>query len=77
MNINEKMSKYKNKKVIIWGASVNGKYAYDVLTCHASKWGGEIVAFVDKDPAKQGTKYLGLDVYSPDWCREVMAQSSE
>jgi len=47
------------KKMFIFGAGINGKKMYDI-----SKNSIEILGFIDNDPLKQGSTYLGVKVYS-------------
>ncbi len=55
-----------NKKIVIFGAGSAGH--------KVSKWLPavyDIMAFVDNDPKKHGSKINGLPVYSPDWLADV------
>ena len=58
--INARINQIK-EKVIIFGASLYGKIAYNVLK---SKY--EIVGFADNDKKKQGKQMLGVNIYSPE-----------
>lgn len=55
------------KKIIVWGAGI-GAQAF-----HAALGQGErcILGYVDRDPAKWGTSYLGRPVVAPDQVRGV------
>lgn len=53
-------------KVYIWGT---GKHARDVIECVVREF-NEIGGFIDNNPEKQGTNFLGYTVYSYKECLE-------
>lgn len=54
-----------SNKIIIWGAGVSGMRGYELL--QSFKMENNIIAFVDNDQKKQGTDFLGIHVYSPEY----------
>lgn len=67
---------YKNSKVIIWGASADGKRMFDLLQFFEV----EIFAFCDNDSSKWGSEFLEKNVVSPEmlklkeWGENVLVQ---
>ena len=55
--------------VVLWGA---GEVAWYILS-YLRQHGIEPMCFCDNDPSKQGTRYLGLPVYSYDVIKEEFA----
>ena len=51
------------KKIAIFGASLTGRECYE----SALEGGLEVKFFLDNSPARQGTSFLGLPVYSVDY----------
>ena len=50
-----------NRKIIIYGAGIDGKMTYDIL----KKNGISVHAFCDRDQKKQGTIFCGCEVIAP------------
>lgn len=48
------------QKIVLFGASLGGKRAFRALQKEC-----EIIAFVDNDEKKQGTKFMGVPVMAP------------
>ncbi len=64
------MDMYSDKKVILFGAGINGRIFYEFL----KHCGYNADSFCDNDKAKHGMSYCGLPVISPD---ELINQYTE
>lgn len=60
MKIDKSLSIYRNKSVILWGASSEGEMAYDIL----ERNGISVIAFFDTAEEKWGKCFLGLEILS-------------
>ncbi|MDY3908568.1 MAG: hypothetical protein SOZ48_02390 [Eubacterium sp.] len=61
MKIDRELSIYKGKKVVLWGTSSSGKWAYEIL----KRNGIQITAFVDSVEEKWGESLLECEIISP------------
>ncbi|WP_234119788.1 glycosyltransferase [Clostridium hydrogenum] len=59
--------KYKNKKIIIFGASKAGERAYEML----KSFGFNVIFFLDNNTKKFETTFLGKKIKSPDILKEL------
>lgn len=66
--IDDKLSVYINKRIVIFGASSAGKEIKNFL----DSYDFTIVAFCDNDYEKWETDFLGLKVISPIQLKEMM-----
>lgn len=70
-SIDDNLTIYKNKSVVIWGASSAGRKMYQLLKGE----GINIIAFCDSNSNKWETKYCNLDIISPDELEKMNNES--
>lgn len=64
--IDDKLSVYKDKKVIIWGTGSAGRKMLHMLIAG----GVEVTGFCDSNTKKQGTLYCGYAIFSPEYLKK-------